>query len=326
MLSVNWLDYLILLVLIFHAYEGYFNGFIRALLDLANFIFSFLIGLKFYGLVAGIIMQKFSLSAGFSDAIGFFIIVFAAEIIIGILIKSILSFNSLTSLQSGPALKKLNEIFGIIPGVLSGSILTSFILILIVAMPVSASVKRSISSSKIGNFLLSNAQGWEKGINNVFGGAINETINFLTVEPKSAEIVSLNFKTNNFSVDSASERYMFSLVNKERSARAIKQLVFDDSLRDVGRAHCEDMFKRGYFSHYTPDRLSPFDRMDAAGIVYQAAGENIALAPNTDIAMQGLMNSPGHKANILSAYFGKVGIGVIDGGIYGEMFCQEFTN
>jgi uncharacterized protein YkwD len=38
------------------------------------------------------------------------------------------------------------------------------------------------------------------------------------------------------------------------------------------------------------------------------------------------MNSPGHKANILSISFGKVGIGVIDGGIYGEMFCQEFTN
>jgi uncharacterized protein YkwD len=38
------------------------------------------------------------------------------------------------------------------------------------------------------------------------------------------------------------------------------------------------------------------------------------------------MNSPGHRANILSANFGRIGIGVIDGGIYGEIFCQEFKD
>jgi uncharacterized protein YkwD len=119
---------------------------------------------------------------------------------------------------------------------------------------------------------------------------------------------------------------MFALVNKERTSRGLKELIFDDSLRDVGRSHCEDMFKRGYFSHYTLEGLSPSDRINQAGITYADVGENISLSPNTDIAMQGLMNSPGHKANILFTGFGKVGIGVIDGGIYGEMFCQEFTN
>jgi len=44
------------------------------------------------------------------------------------------------------------------------------------------------------------------------------------------------------------------------------------------------------------------------------------------LAMQGLMNSPGHRANILSPSFHKVGIGVLDAGIYGEMFVQEFTD
>ena len=216
--------------------------------------------------------------------------------------------------------------FGILPGILSGTIFVSFILILILAFPITASFKRAISSSRVGNFLLYNAQGLEKELKNIFGGAINETINFLTVEPKSNEIISLNFKAKYVLSDPQSEKYMFALVNKERTSRGLKGLIFDDSLRDVGRSHCEDMFKRGYFSHYTPEGLSPFDRMDQAGIVYIAAGENIALAPNTDISMQGLMNSPGHKANILSISFGKVGIGVIDGGIYGEMFCQEFTN
>jgi len=38
------------------------------------------------------------------------------------------------------------------------------------------------------------------------------------------------------------------------------------------------------------------------------------------------MQSPGHRANILSANFGRIGVGVIDGGIYGQMYCQEFTD
>lgn len=319
MLSLNWIDYLILIVLVFYAYEGFASGFISALLDLANFVLSFLIGLRFYGFIAGILMQKFLVSQGFSNAIGFFIITIIAEIIIGTLIRNFLSFDL-------PILKNLNKILGILPGILSGVILISFILILIVALPLSAPVKRSISSSKIGNLLLSSAQGWEKQLNNVFGGAINETINFLTVEPKGNEIVSLNFKAKYVLPDPKSEREMFNLVNKERSAREVKELVFDNQLRDLGRQHCTDMFERGYFSHYTPEGISPFDRMDSIGIIYEAAGENLALSPNTDIAMQGLMNSPGHKANILSNNFGRVGIGVIDGGIYGEMFCQEFTN
>ena len=66
--------------------------------------------------------------------------------------------------------------------------------------------------------------------------------------------------------------------------------------------------------------------MTEANIVFTYAGENLALAPSVDLAMKGLMQSPGHKANILSTNFHRVGVGVIDGGIYGEMFCQEFTD
>jgi uncharacterized protein YkwD len=319
MLSLNWIDYLILFVLAIYAYEGYVSGFVRSILDLASFFLAFLIGLRFYNLVAGLLMQKFSLSLGFSNALGFFILAFIAEIIFGMIIRKFLSFNL-------EIFKNLNKILGIFPGILSGAILISFLLIFVIALPLATPVKRTISSSKIGNYLLFNAQGWEKQLNKVFGGAISDTINFLTVEPKGNEIVSLNFKTGSFSPDSQAEQYMFQLVNKERATAGVGELVFDNELRDIGRAHCEDMFKRGYFSHYTPEGFSPFDRMDQAGIIYSYAGENLALSPNTDIAMQGLMNSPGHKANILSPNFGRIGVGSIDGGIYGEMFCQEFTN
>lgn len=319
MLSLNWIDYLILVIIAFYAYEGYASGFMGALLDLTNFIISFIVGLRFYGFFAGILVDKFSIPQGFADAIGFFVTVFIAEIAIGILIRKFFTVQP-------TFLREFNKYLGILPGIVSGAILVSFILILVIALPVSAAIKHAISASYVGNLLLSNAQGLEKELNKVFGGAISETINFLTIEPESNEIIQLNFKTSNFSPDSTAESYMFSLINKERIAVGLKEVVFDDQLRDVGRAHCQDMFEKGYFSHYTPEGFSPFDRMEEAGIVYNAAGENLALSPNTDIAMQGLMNSPGHKENILSPNFGRVGVGVIDGGIYGEMFCQEFSD
>lgn len=116
------------------------------------------------------------------------------------------------------------------------------------------------------------------------------------------------------------ERYMFDLVNKERASRGLGAFSFDDSLANVGRAHCKDMVDRGYFSHDTPEGVSPFSRIDQAGIGYSFAGENLALAPNVDMAMGGLMGSEGHKNNILSPNFGRIGIG-----IYGDKFCQEFA-
>jgi uncharacterized protein YkwD len=106
----------------------------------------------------------------------------------------------------------------------------------------------------------------------------------------------------------------------------LKPLILDTGLQEVARAHSKDMFARGYFAHNTPDGLTPFDRMDKAGIKYITAGENLALAPDVETAHRGLMDSAGHKANILSADFGKVGIGVIKSSKYGEMFSQEFTN
>ena len=103
-------------------------------------------------------------------------------------------------------------------------------------------------------------------------------------------------------------------------------LLADPELRNVARAHSADMFARGYFSHINPDGENPFYRISAAEINYLSAGENLALAQTLQIAHTGLMNSPGHRANILNPTFGRVGIGVQDGGIYGLMITQNFRN
>jgi uncharacterized protein YkwD len=119
---------------------------------------------------------------------------------------------------------------------------------------------------------------------------------------------------------------MLELVNGERARAGLQALVADERLRQVARAHSLEMFQLDYFSHTSPTAGSPFDRMHAAGIQFLVAGENLAYAPNVEIAHQGLMNSPGHRANILRPEFGRVGIGVLRSPAQGSMFTQDFTN
>jgi uncharacterized protein YkwD len=69
---------------------------------------------------------------------------------------------------------------------------------------------------------------------------------------------------------------------------------------------------------------SPFDRLAAAKISYTRAGENLAYAHSVAIAHRGLMESQGHRENILRPEFTSVAIGVVSGGPYGRMFTQLF--
>ena len=119
---------------------------------------------------------------------------------------------------------------------------------------------------------------------------------------------------------------MLQLINRERVAAGLKPLAPDPELTEVARRHSADMFARGYFAHVSPEGRDPFDRMRAANIRFVTAGENLALAPTLQIAHTGLMNSPGHRANIMNPKFGRVGIGILDGGMRGLMISQEFRD
>lgn len=101
-----------------------------------------------------------------------------------------------------------------------------------------------------------------------------------------------------------------ALVNKERAAAGLAPVSALDSLNKVAAAKAADMRSNNYFSHTSPTYGSPFDMMSAFGITYKAAGENIAMGQKTpQEVMTAWMNSPGHKANILSTNFNYIGVG-----------------
>jgi uncharacterized protein YkwD len=327
-LGLNWIDIFVLIILFFYSLEGFSAGVLVATVDLVSFVLSFLAGLTFYAGIASILTKFLPVSHGFANAIGFFAAAVLVEIVVNVALKILIANIKLFQIlipSVGPV-KIVSKLLGIIPGLCSGLLLSAFILSLIIALPFSLFLRQSVLNAKVGSVLVSYTQGFSKDWSNIFGGAVNDTLSFLTIEPQSNEIVNLNFKVKNGSIDQKAEQQMFQMVNQQRTSRGIVALSFSDALTAVGAAHCQDMFKNGYFSHYSQNGLSPFDRMAQSNITFNFAGENLALAPSVTLAMNGLMQSPGHKANILSTDFHKIGIGVVNGGVYGEMFCQEFTD
>ncbi len=122
----------------------------------------------------------------------------------------------------------------------------------------------------------------------------------------------------------ADEQKMVDLVNSERIAAGLPALKVDMRLVKTASMKSQDMINNNYFDHNSPTYGSPFDLMKSQGITYRTAGENLAGHRTVEGAHNGLMNSPGHRANILNKNFTHVGIGIIDGGKYGKMFTQHF--
>lgn len=317
----NWADVFIIGAILIFALSGYFKGFIRQLGDFIILVISFLASVRFYVFGSALLIERFSVPANFAKVVAFFLIWVLVQFVLNLIF-----YFLYRRIPEETRASLLNRSLGALPGVLWGIVFMAIFLTLFVAFPLQSKYKDSILQSKSGNFIVSQSSVLEKQVANVFGGAINDTLTFLTVKPNSGETVDLGYKTTNVEVDEEAEIRMLELVNAERTKRGLKALVMDEKLREVARAHSRDMFARGYFAHVNPDGKDPFQRMDAAGVKYLVAGENLALAPNVDLAHDGLMNSPGHRANILTGEFGKVGIGCIDGGRYGKMFSQEFTN
>lgn len=120
------------------------------------------------------------------------------------------------------------------------------------------------------------------------------------------------------------EEQMVRLVNTERAKQGLPALRMDPQLAKLARVKSQDMINRNYFSHQSPTYGSPFDMLRSFGVTYRAAGENIALNQSTGAAHTALMNSTGHRANILGRQYTKIGIGVVKGS-RGYYFTQLFT-
>lgn len=121
------------------------------------------------------------------------------------------------------------------------------------------------------------------------------------------------------------EKQIFELTNVFRHKFDKQPFVYDADVSDVARNHSLDMAVNGYFDHVSLDGLSPGDRLEEANLSYRSFGENIAAGYYSAIgAMDGWINSPGHRSGMLSNNEA-LGVGVIVGqGPYDYYYTQNF--
>ncbi|WP_214803888.1 CAP domain-containing protein [Exiguobacterium sp. s194] len=110
----------------------------------------------------------------------------------------------------------------------------------------------------------------------------------------------------------ANEQLMRMLMNWDRQKFGLSALAEYEPLLPVVRAHSENMARNNFFSHTDPEGRDPFERMNEAGIAYSLAGENLAMGQMSVFhAHWGLMNSLGHRENILKDGFTHVSVGLV---------------
>jgi len=317
---MNWVDIILILIVLLSVIAGWYRGFISSMLSLLVWAGSFISAYLFYPYAASFIDTL--VDAGpWLLAIAFILTAILAGTLLSIVAGYISRSVSIQAHQNG-----INSVLGIIPGAIMGYLYAVIFSAIFLALPIRDGVTEKVRNSQLGVQLAVQSEWANRKLAPVFDEAIRQTINSLTVQPNSDEKINLTFKINNATPKPNYEAEMLQMINKERQKHGLKQLQADPEMLQVARAHSQDMFAKGYFAHDDPEGKDPFDRMKAANIRFAAAGENLALAQTVEIAHVNLMNSPGHRANILNPAFGRVGIGILDGGFYGLMISQEFRD
>ena len=324
---MNWVDGIIIGVFVFYLFEGVERGFVEQALELVGFALTIVVALALYRSFAGWIEAHVGIQRFAAEPIAFFASWFFFQVIYSLILRLTYPLVPKIIRDALP-----NRLAGLLPAFAKAVIIIALILTVVVILPVPGKLKAEIDDSQIGARFVDRSGQVEGYLNKVFGRDLKNSLTFLTVPAQTEEIikpderVELKFTTSEVTVDRETEQQMLILINQERNKAGLPGLGWDEATAEVARAHSKDMFEQGYFSHQNQAGQSPFDRMEKAGIKFGAAGENIAYASTLELAHNGLMRSPGHRANILSDDFKRIGIGVMDGGIYGKMFGQDFLD
>jgi uncharacterized membrane protein required for colicin V production len=320
------IDFLALLLLAYLLVRGWTRGFVREAFDLAGLIVGIILAFRLAPLVGALFTALFGFSEPVARLIGGSVVFFAvgAGAAIG------------TRLIEGrfrmPGLNGVNRAGGASLAAAWGVFVATLVMTIGVILPMPPTVAGHFDDSVVAR-TLTNPDGLPQDVfTDVAGDRIVEAMLKLrelvgdrkvVIGPgESLEIPPADPDDLERDRDAAEE--IFEKVNASRVEAGLQPLRWSGDLADVAARHAREMYVEGYFAHESPRTGSVGDRLRAAGISYRLAGENLALAATPNEVHNGLMDSPGHRANILGREFATVGIAVIRGPL-GLMTVQVFT-
>lgn len=320
-MTLNAVDLVLVLIVLVGVWGGWRAGFMLAVLELGALVASLLLALLAYRFPAAWVQAQWPALGVWVDPLSFLATFVLLYLLLGALVGALVRAVPRRAHGHG-----INRFLGLVPGVANGVINATVAALVVLTVPLFDGLSDMAREGAVAGRLAGPAQWLEAKLSPIFDPAVRRTLQAITVPPQSKESIPLRFKVADPRPRLDLEARMLEMVNAERTKRGLKPLKADPELAEVARGHSRDMFARGYFSHASPEGRDLGDRMRAAKVRYLAAGENLAFAQTLPVAHQGLMNSPGHRANILRPQFGRLGIGVLDGGRYGLMVTQNFRD
>jgi uncharacterized protein YkwD len=303
------------------AWYGYRTGFVATTYSLATWILAVAAALAFAGPASGLIELVTKVPRPLAATLGFVTIILAAEALFSA--AGYFAIRPVVALVRRSRLGPVDRVLGTTPAVIRALLIVAVAILAIEALPVPSEVKAAVETSRTARAVNAQGAAFEPQIERFTAQLGGSGLLVTRIGEDQTERLDLPDGID-LAPDPIAERQLFDLVNEERTQRSLLALVWDQRLVPVARAHSEEMFRLKYFSHDSPVSGSPFDRLKAAKITYSRAGENLAFAQSITVAHRALMDSPGHRENILRPEFTRIGIGVINAGIYGRMVTQLF--
>lgn len=303
-------------------YEGWRAGFVATMYGLATWVVGLTVAIAVNAPFAAA-LGGLSLNPTVGRAVAFIVILVLAEGAFALAARFTLA--PLKRAVRGRAIMRgIDRAAGVLPSVARMLVVVALSLSVLVVFPVVPGLSQAIDESRFGSAMVSGVAALQPQLEKLLGNSDEGVL--LVTKVSADEQQRLQLPDNlNPTPDPDAEKQLFDLVNNERTSRGLHPLALDPRLVPIARAHADEMFRLKYFGHISPVTGSPFDRLMKAGVAYQRAGENLAYAQSVAVAHKGLMDSEGHRENILRPEFTNLGIGVMSAGLSGRMFVQLFV-
>ena len=319
------IDLVILLLLALLLLRGWTRGFAREAMDLVGLVFGTVLAFRLGPAMGAIVASMSAVSDEMARFIGGFIVFVAVGI------GAALATRKIERTARLPGLNMVNRAGGAGLAAAWGVFLATLVLTLGVVLPMPPAVAESIDDSAVARTLTNPDGVAQELFIGLSGDRLIETmlnlrevvgIRRVIVDPDATIDIGPS-AAEDLARDFEAAEDVFDRVNAARVEVGLAPLVWNDELAEVGVGHAVEMYVGGYFSHTSPITGDIGNRLNDAGIMFQVAGENLALAATVTEVHEGLMESPGHRANIEAHFYQSIGIAVVRGPL-GLMTVQVF--
>ncbi len=320
------LDLLLGFSLAFLLLRGWLRGFVREAFDLAGLILGAVLAFRLGAPVGRVLHDMSGVAEDLTRLAGGVIVFFAVGL------AAALGARAVERTAERPGLNLVNRASGAALAGLWGVFLATLLLTLLAVLPLPGAVASRVDGSVVSQALTDPAGVPQRLFSGLSGDRVvatllelRDAVGVRRVTLEGDEVLVLPpAEPARLERDPAAAADVYERLNRARVDAGEDPLAWAPALAEVAAGYARQMYVTGRFAHADAGGRVAADRLQDAGLTYRVAGENLALAATPADVHRGLLDSPGHRANMLAPEFSRVGVAVVSGPL-GLMTVQVFT-